>query len=70
MDNKKEYYADLLNKNRNIMKATWGLINSVIKIYKIKSALPNYFVKHNFDIDDKTKIANEINDYFFCKCWP
>lgn len=39
MDNKKEYYADLLNKNRNIMKATWGIINSVIKIDKIKSAL-------------------------------
>lgn len=62
MDNKKEYYADLLNKNRNIMKATWGIINSVIKIDKIKSALPNYFVKT--DIDDKTKIANGINDFF------
>lgn len=69
MDNKKEYYADLLNKIRNNMKATWGIINSVIKIDKIKSALPNYFVKDYFDIDDKTKIANEIND-FFCKCWP
>lgn len=28
---KKEYYGDLLNKNRNNMKATWGIINSVIK---------------------------------------
>lgn len=46
------------------MKATWGIINSVIKIDKIKSALPNYFVKNYFDIDDKTKIANEINDFF------
>lgn len=69
MDNKKEYYADLLNKNRDIMKVTWGIINSVIKIDKIKSALPNYFVKNNFDIDNKKKIANGIND-FFCKCWP
>lgn len=51
------------------MKVTWGIINSVIKIDKIKSALPNYFVKNNFDIDNKKKIANGIND-FFCKCWP
>lgn len=61
---KKEYYGDLLNKNRNNMKATWGIINNVIKSDKIKSALPNYFVKNNYDIDDKTKIANEFNDFF------
>ncbi len=66
---KKEYYGDLLNKNRNNMKATWGIINSVIKNDKIKSVLPNYFVKNKYDIDDKTEIGSEFND-FFCKCWP
>lgn len=35
----------------------------------MKLALPNYFVKNNYDIDDKTEIANEFND-FFGKCRP
>ena len=41
-----------------------GIINNVIKNDKIKSAVPNYFVKNNYDIDDETEIANEFNDFF------
>ena len=46
MDNKKEskeYYGYLLNQNRSNMKATWGIINSVINNYF-------YFVKDKLDI--------------------
>lgn len=39
-------------------------MNSVIKKNKIKSAFPNYFVKENGDIDDKTEIVNEFNVFF------
>lgn len=59
---KKEYYSEKLNENKNNTKATWGIINTVIKSNKIKNMYPNYFVKENLEISDEKKITNE-----FCK---
>lgn len=54
---KKEYYSGLLKKNRNNMKATWGIINNVIKN-------GTYLVKNNTSINDGKTIVNEFNKHF------
>ena len=46
------------------MKATWGILNSVIKKHKVMSTLPNHFIKDNNDIHDVKKIVNEFNAFF------
>uniref|UniRef100_A0A8C6LE27 Reverse transcriptase domain-containing protein n=1 Tax=Nothobranchius furzeri TaxID=105023 RepID=A0A8C6LE27_NOTFU len=61
---KKDYYGELLEKNKANTKATWGIINSVTNRNKTTSKVPNYFVKDNVDIYDVKEISNEFNDFF------
>uniref|UniRef100_A0A8C6MKE1 Reverse transcriptase domain-containing protein n=1 Tax=Nothobranchius furzeri TaxID=105023 RepID=A0A8C6MKE1_NOTFU len=61
---KKEYYGELLNKNKDNIKTTWGIINNVINRDNTNARLPNYFVKDNKDIYEVKEISNEFNDFF------
>uniref|UniRef100_A0A3Q2ZQH6 Reverse transcriptase domain-containing protein n=1 Tax=Kryptolebias marmoratus TaxID=37003 RepID=A0A3Q2ZQH6_KRYMA len=60
---KKEYYSDLLDKSKSDMKATWQIMNSVLK-NKAKSGISQYFVKDDNEIYDQHEIVNEFNNYF------
>lgn len=51
-----------LKKNRNNMKAIWGIINNVIKN-------GTYLVKKNANISDEKTIVNEFNKHFV-NIWP
>uniref|UniRef100_A0A1A8GC74 Helentron 4 helitron-like transposon replicase/helicase/endonuclease n=1 Tax=Nothobranchius korthausae TaxID=1143690 RepID=A0A1A8GC74_9TELE len=61
---KKEYYSKLLEDNKNNTRATWGIINNVIKRNKIASTVPNYFENGQSEISDTSEIVNEFNNFF------
>lgn len=63
--NKKEHYHKLLEQYRSNTQGTWRVLKSLIKKGTGKADKPNYFVKDNNTIINKTKeIANEFNNYF------
>ena len=59
----KQYYANLLENNRNNIKATWDVVNSVIK-KRNNSNFPNVFSQNGKSIKDSVAIANGFNNFF------
>ena len=59
----KKYYANLLENNRTNIKATWDVVNSVIK-KRNNSNFPNVFSHNGKSIQDTIAIANGFNNFF------
>lgn len=63
-EHKKDYYAKLLDDNKNSTNNTWGIINKVLHKGKTNQIFPNYITKNNLNIYEKDTIVNEFNNYF------
>ena len=51
------YYRDNLNKLKGNLRHTWKLINEIINKTKLRSELPDNFVKDDKTISDPAEIA-------------
>ena len=61
----KSYYGTILEQNRNDIKATWSVLNSVIKNQSVSRSMPNEFENANGHIiKGKANIAHGFNDFF------
>ena len=61
---KRAYYDDKFEQSKNDLKATWKLINEVIKKKGIKRTLPTTFNMNGRIISDPAEIANGFCNYF------
>lgn len=61
---KKNYLYLKFNSERNNIKGTWRLINSLLNKSKSNNNFPSYLVHNGAKIDDVNNIANSFNDYF------
>ena len=62
---KKQYYSELLEKNRTNIKGTWNILNEIIKKKKVVKDYPSYFFSNNDTILKENKpIADRFNEYF------
>uniref|UniRef100_A0A3Q3BKX6 Reverse transcriptase domain-containing protein n=1 Tax=Kryptolebias marmoratus TaxID=37003 RepID=A0A3Q3BKX6_KRYMA len=61
---KKKYYSDLLNRSNGDMRATWKVMNGVLKNHKKHAGISQHFVKEDNGIHDLNEIVNEFNHYF------
>ena len=59
----KHFYSNLLEKSRNNVRATWDIVNGIIKNKSI-SNIPNVFVQDGKNIVGGLNIANGFNDFF------
>ena len=60
---RKQYYSDLLQKNKNNVSKVWDVLNDLLA-RKGKRKYPSYFLKGKNKITDNQQIANEFNSYF------
>ena len=61
----KKYYSDLLENNKNNIKETWKILNTIINKKTKSSAYPEHFTDSNGRIiSDKKRAANEFNNFF------
>lgn len=60
---KKEYFRNLLNRNKNDLKGTWRVLNQVIHNHR-NSNTPHKLIMNEKHITNKIDIANLFNDYF------
>ena len=60
----KQYYSKLLSEKKNDIKATWKILNSVIKKKQPSSNDPDSFNDNGTKVTDKVEIANKFNDFF------
>ena len=60
---RKQYYSDLLQKNKNNVSKVWDVLNDLLA-RKGKRKYPSYFLKGMNKITDNQPIANEFNSYF------
>ena len=60
----KQYYSDVLEKNNNNIKATWDIVNSIIKKKSTQSSVPNTFVYEGKIFKGHRSIADGFNDFF------
>ena len=61
---KMDFYDNEFEKYKSDMKKTWSTINSILGRNKKSNQFPNHIFSNGNKIDDKRKIANELNDYF------
>ena len=61
----KEYYSSKLEQCKHNIKATWNVLNTVIKKQMSSSELPSEFEDSNGKtVKGKQHIANGFNDFF------
>lgn len=60
----KTYNKGLLDDQKQNMKETWKILNTVINKCQSKSTYPDYFVNDGIRITDKSDIANGFNTFF------
>ena len=60
----KNHYRKLLDAQKGNIKATWKILNSIIKKKTLNSSIPDTFIKSNKKITDRKHIANGFNDFF------
>ena len=60
----KRYYNELLEKNRNDIKETWKILNSITKRKRENPKLTDCFEINNKTIKDPKEIANGFNKFF------
>ena len=61
---KKDYYADLFERNKTDMKKTWSTINNVLNKKATPNSYPDSFEINDNSVSNKTVIANEFNSFF------
>ena len=59
----KRYYNELLEKNRNDIKETWKILNSITKRKKENPKFTDCFEINNKTIKDPKEIANGFNKF-------
>ena len=60
----RHYYSEQLNMHKNNMKATWKILNEVIRGTTSLSKFPDSFFENNVEISNKKDIANRFNNFF------
>ena len=60
----KSYYNEQLLKQKNNMKATWKILNEVIRGISTSSKIPDTFLEGNTEIHNKKNIADGFNNFF------
>jgi len=60
----KTYYSTILINNKNDIKFTWKVLNTIIRKHKKSQTNCDTFKINNVEEKDKTKIANGFNEYF------
>lgn len=61
---KKMYYEQLLQKYKKNIKATWSVLNNVIKNHNVRCFPTNIVKGDNSVTEDIESMVNEFNDYF------
>lgn len=61
---KKRYYEQLLQKHKNNIKATWSVLNKIIKNQNNVVSPTCIVKKGNEVIESIESIVNEFNDFF------
>ena len=59
---KKQFYCDMLNRNRNNLSVVWKIINCLFG--RQKKELPSYFMKNDGKLIDNQLIVEEFNSFF------
>ena len=58
------YYSTLLDKEKNNVKGTWKLLNTIIMKGQQSFPLPDKFMSNGKTVTRKKDIANGLNDFF------
>lgn len=61
---KKDYYNKLFQENKNNIKGIWNIFKEVLGNKNTPLDRPNYFIKNNQVVEDKTEVVNEFNSFF------
>ena len=61
---KRDYYHNQLEQHKGNTKATWKVLNNIIKKNTAKREYPCHFTKDNVEIKNTSDIANEFNQFF------
>lgn len=61
---KKDYYCKLLDKNKNNIKETWKILNSIIRNQSTSSGLPEEILDNDKIINDKKEMVEGFNKFF------
>ena len=60
----KNYYINLLEQEKNNVKGTWKILNTIIRKGKRSSNYPDSFTHNGATVKNKKDIANGFNDFF------
>ena len=60
----KNYYINLLEQEKNNVKGTWKILNTIIRKGKRSSNYPDSFKHNGATVKNKKDIANGFNDFF------
>ena len=63
-NSEKMYYSTLLDKEKNNIKGTWKILNTIIRKGQHSSPLPDKFMSNGKTVTHKKDIANGFNDFF------
>ena len=63
-NSEKIYYSTLLDKEKNNIKGTWKILNTIIRKGQHSSPLPDKFMSNGKTVTHKKDIANGFNDFF------
>lgn len=63
-NSKKLYYKKVLYENKNNIKGTWYILNSLIKQESTKIIYPDYFIDKNGENHNLNDIVNSFNHFF------
>ena len=63
-NSEKIYYSTLLDKEKNNIKGTWKILNTIIRKGQQSSPLPDKFMSNGKTVTHKKYIANGFNDFF------
>jgi len=67
---KKDYYSRLLENNKNNIKGTWNILNSVIRRKKTSTAFPKEFIDNGKIIKNMDEIVAGFFNGFFVNVGP
>ena len=61
---KKEYYANIIEMNKNNIKSLWKVMNSIIRNSKMNQSFSSTFTVGNKCMDNMNDIVDRFNEYF------
>jgi len=61
---KRNYFANMIEQNKNNMKQTWLVLKKAIGKHNDKLSIVQNFTINNVNVTDKSEIAEEFNNYF------